>query len=163
MTHKAHAHGNGSGSVYFVPWRKSPWIASLVVGWTSGKMRRVSRYRATETEARKVLEEMRVQVAAGLRPNRTRHRPLIDLPDVLIRVKSVKRPRRAISPRTRWKIFERDGFTCRYCGSRAPDVVLHLDHVEPLLLGGSDDPANLVTACETCNLGKGERVLVAEA
>jgi hypothetical protein len=31
---------------------------------------------------------------------------------------------------------------------------LHVDHVEPKALGGSDKPDNLVTACKDCNLGK---------
>ncbi len=153
------AHGNGSGSVYFAPWRKSPWIATVVVGWTSGKMRRASRYRATEAEAREALEEMRSRVAAGLHLDKTRSRPFIDLPEAQARIKRIRRSRRAISPRIRWEILERDDFTCRYCGSRAPDVVLHLDHVEPLAFGGSDDPSNLVAACETCNLSKAARPL----
>ena len=33
-------------------------------------------------------------------------------------------------------------------------VVLHCDHVHPVSDGGSDDPSNLVTSCQDCNLGK---------
>lgn len=36
----------------------------------------------------------------------------------------------------------------------APDVKLHVDHVTPVALGGTDDPSNLVTACADCNGGK---------
>lgn len=32
---------------------------------------------------------------------------------------------------------------------------LHLDHVDPVKLGGDNDITNLITACVTCNLGKG--------
>lgn len=60
----------------------------------------------------------------------------------------------AISRRLRFEILRRDGHTCRYCGAKAPDVVLEVDHVVPVTLGGSDDPANLVAACEACNRGK---------
>lgn len=35
-----------------------------------------------------------------------------------------------------------------------PDVVLTVDHVVPVSLGGSDDPSNLVAACRDCNAGK---------
>jgi hypothetical protein len=54
----------------------------------------------------------------------------------------------------RYQILRRDNHACRYCGATAPDVKLTVDHVVPEALGGSDDPTNLVTACETCNGGK---------
>lgn len=60
----------------------------------------------------------------------------------------------AISKRTRFEVLRRDNHTCQYCGQMAPDVTLHIDHVEPVALGGSDKPDNLVTACKDCNLGK---------
>lgn len=60
----------------------------------------------------------------------------------------------AISRRLRFEILRRDGHTCRYCGAMAPDVVLTVDHVIPSALGGSDDPSNLIAACQPCNAGK---------
>lgn len=60
----------------------------------------------------------------------------------------------AVSKRLRYEILRRDQHTCRYCGAPAPDVPLRIDHVTPVALGGSDDPGNLVTACEPCNSGK---------
>jgi hypothetical protein len=59
-----------------------------------------------------------------------------------------------VTKRVRFEILRRDGFTCRYCGSSAPDVKLAVDHVTPTALGGTDDPSNLVTACVDCNAGK---------
>lgn len=53
-------------------------------------------------------------------------------------------------------IFERDGLQCGYCGS---DKNLCVDHVLPILLGGTDDDRNLLTACKKCNTGKGGRTL----
>lgn len=35
------------------------------------------------------------------------------------------------SIRTRFRILERDNFTCQYCGNKAPDVILHVDHKIP--------------------------------
>jgi hypothetical protein len=61
----------------------------------------------------------------------------------------------ALSKRLRFKILKRDGFTCRYCGAKAPTVELQVDHVTPRVAGGSDRPSNLVTACVGCNQGKG--------
>lgn len=60
----------------------------------------------------------------------------------------------AISSRRRFEVLHRDGFTCRYCGRRPPGVRLEVDHIQPKSKGGSDDPDNLLAACELCNRGK---------
>lgn len=60
----------------------------------------------------------------------------------------------AVSRRLRFEVLRRDGYTCRYCGGKSPDVTLTVDHVVPVTLGGDDDPRNLVTACADCNAGK---------
>ncbi|OFB37953.1 hypothetical protein BA059_16785 [Mycolicibacterium sp. (ex Dasyatis americana)] len=60
----------------------------------------------------------------------------------------------AVSKRLRFEVLRRDNHTCRYCGGSAPDVILTVDHVIPVALGGSDDPSNLVAACKDCNAGK---------
>lgn len=65
----------------------------------------------------------------------------------------------AISKRLRFEVFKRDKFTCQYCGKKAPDVVLHADHIEPKSKGGADTLLNLVTACAGCNLGKSDKRL----
>lgn len=60
----------------------------------------------------------------------------------------------AVSKRLRTEIFRRDDHTCQYCGRKAPDVPITVDHVTPVALGGTDDPTNLITACKDCNAGK---------
>ena len=60
----------------------------------------------------------------------------------------------AVSKRTRFEVLRRDNHVCRYCGAKAPDVTLTVDHVVPVALGGTDHPDNLVAACEDCNRGK---------
>lgn len=60
---------------------------------------------------------------------------------------------------TRFEVFKRDLFTCRYCGRRAPDVILEVDHVHPRSQGGDDELLNLVTSCWDCNRGKGDKTL----
>lgn len=62
--------------------------------------------------------------------------------------------RQAISKKLRFEIFTRDGFACQYCGRKAPSVVLHVDHIDPVSKGGMNIWENLVTACQDCNLGK---------
>lgn len=68
---------------------------------------------------------------------------------------NVTEPRRkAVAKRLRFEILRRDNYACRYCGQMAPDVKLVVDHVIPVVLGGLDEPTNLVTACTDCNAGK---------
>ncbi len=69
--------------------------------------------------------------------------------------------RKPLSKKTRFEVFKRDGFTCQYCGGQPPKVVLHCDHVVAVANGGTNDIDNLVTACDSCNLGKGARDLTA--
>lgn len=65
--------------------------------------------------------------------------------------------RRAPNLRTRWRVMQRDRFTCVACGASPatdPGVRLHVDHMDPFSRGGETDEANLQTLCEPCNLGK---------
>lgn len=67
--------------------------------------------------------------------------------------------RKPISKSVRFEVFKRDNFTCQYCGGVSPNVVLHVDHINPVAGGGDNDILNLVTACVDCNLGKGAKPL----
>ena len=60
---------------------------------------------------------------------------------------------------TRFRILCRDKFTCRYCGRKAPEVALHVDHIFPKSKGGTSNDDNLITSCFECNLGKGALVI----
>jgi hypothetical protein len=66
------------------------------------------------------------------------------------------RGRRGELPVPRFKIFQRDGFRCVYCGRSSTDdgVKLQVDHLKPLANGGGSSRENLVTACADCNLEK---------
>lgn len=64
-----------------------------------------------------------------------------------------------LSPKTRFDVFNRDLFTCQYCGSHPPSVVLQVDHIVAVAAGGNNGQDNLVTSCEGCNSGKGARPL----
>lgn len=67
--------------------------------------------------------------------------------------------RTVIPKRARFEVFKRDSFKCQYCGKCAPDVILHVDHIDPVSKGGNNDIMNLITACVDCNLGKSDRAL----
>ncbi len=66
---------------------------------------------------------------------------------------------------SRWRIHERDGWTCHICGDPVdrgavvPDLAAPvLDHVVPLARGGSHSEANLKTAHFYCNSVKRDLV-----
>ena len=71
----------------------------------------------------------------------------------------VKKVRSGITKKIRFEVFKRDGFKCQYCGRSAPDVIVHVDHINPVSKGGDNDLMNLVTSCESCNGGKSDRQL----
>ena len=62
----------------------------------------------------------------------------------------------------RFSILARDGFRCRYCGRSAQEdgVKLVVDHIIARSQGGTDEPTNLITACQDCNTGKGGLLLL---
>ena len=62
--------------------------------------------------------------------------------------------RKALKSGLRFDVFNRDGFTCQYCGKRPPEVVLHCDHIVPVVKGGTTELDNLATSCSQCNRGK---------
>ena len=72
---------------------------------------------------------------------------------------SSKKARQSISPKLRFEVFKRDGFTCLYCGAHPPAAILHADHIDPVANGGDNSIDNLTTACNVCNGGKGARLL----
>ena len=57
----------------------------------------------------------------------------------------------------RQDVLQRDKFTCQHCGRKAPEVVLHVDHILPESKGGQTKLENLQVLCEECNIGKGNR------
>jgi len=78
--------------------------------------------------------------------------------DQAVEVASVRPRRREVPLSVRFAVLKRDNFTCRSCG-RSPathlGVTLHVDHVVAVVNGGTNDPRNLQSLCDDCNLGKG--------
>jgi hypothetical protein len=61
------------------------------------------------------------------------------------------------SLRLRWRVLQRDRFTCCGCGASpalTPGVVLHVDHIIAWSNDGETVIENLQTLCSECNLGK---------
>ncbi len=71
-----------------------------------------------------------------------------------------KKRRTPISTKLRFEIFQRDKFTCRYCGRKISDGIrLEIDHKTPIAEGGTDEYNNLITACNECNSGKSNKII----
>jgi len=67
--------------------------------------------------------------------------------------------KRQVLDRLRFRVFYRDGMTCKICGkSRAKyhDLELVVDHIFPWSKGGETVFENLQTLCQPCNGGKGD-------
>ena len=57
---------------------------------------------------------------------------------------------------SRFNVFLRDKFSCQYCGSKRD---LTFDHIVPKSHGGETTWDNIVTACSSCNVKKGGKLL----
>jgi len=57
----------------------------------------------------------------------------------------------------RLKVFDRDGYICKYCRKQLTRGTTTLDHVQPVSEGGDNSIENLVTACLHCNSKRGSR------
>jgi 5-methylcytosine-specific restriction endonuclease McrA len=78
----------------------------------------------------------------------------VPLPSVIRLDRLVRRPRRA-KKMTRFEIFNRDQYTCQYCGQQTRHLTL--DHVLPRFRGGQHTWENVVSACPACNRHKAGR------
>ena len=76
------------------------------------------------------------------------------LPSVIRLDYLIKRPRRQ-RKLTRFEIFNRDRYTCQYCGNETRQLTL--DHVIPRYRGGQHTWENVVSACISCNRRKAGR------
>jgi len=80
------------------------------------------------------------------------------LPSILRLLKLVKVRRTSKEVRfSRANIYQRDKYTCQYCGIKYPAEDLTFDHVLPQVQGGQATWENIVTACLACNNRKGGR------
>ncbi|HXY53752.1 MAG TPA: HNH endonuclease [Nitrospirota bacterium] len=78
------------------------------------------------------------------------------LPSILRLLKLVKVRRTSREVRfSRANIYQRDKYTCQYCGVRYAAEDLTFDHVIPQVQGGEATWENIVTACLACNNKKG--------
>jgi len=79
---------------------------------------------------------------------------VLDIPSAIRLVYFVRHPRRQ-RKLTKIEIFNRDRYTCQYCGQEGKELTL--DHVIPRRRGGEHSWENVVSACIPCNRRKAGR------
>jgi 5-methylcytosine-specific restriction protein A len=57
----------------------------------------------------------------------------------------------------RARILRRDGHACQLRLPGCTVTATHVDHIVPVINGGTDNPVNLRAACAACNLARGAR------
>ena len=80
----------------------------------------------------------------------------IRIPRVIVLMLFDRIPKKEVKL-TRQNIFERDSYTCQYCGELKDRRDLNLDHVIPRDHGGTTTWENVVCSCIPCNTRKGNR------
>lgn len=78
------------------------------------------------------------------------------LPSVLVLKEYIPSARKPAF--TRFNVFLRDEWRCQYCGVKERTSELTFDHVIPRARGGTTSWTNIVTACRTCNVKKGDKM-----
>lgn len=76
---------------------------------------------------------------------------------------SAIRERRKMTEAMRLSIIKRDNYTCAICGNsiyKEPNLLMEVDHIIPISLGGKTEPNNLQTLCWRCNRTKRDHVLI---
>lgn len=71
-----------------------------------------------------------------------------------------KEQRQMMTKKLREQIKIRDNYTCRLCGNsthKEPNLLLEIDHIKPVALGGCTEESNLQTLCWKCNRSKGAK------
>jgi 5-methylcytosine-specific restriction endonuclease McrA len=79
---------------------------------------------------------------------------IFPLPSVIRLAYMIKRPYRQ-RRLTRFEVFNRDRYTCQYCGKETKQLTL--DHILPRYRGGEHTWENVVGACVPCNRRKAGR------
>lgn len=78
-----------------------------------------------------------------------------DVLDVKVGKAILRKSQRQIDQGLSWRVFQRDAYSCRYCGKTG--LPLTVDHVDLWEEGGATIEGNLVSACRRCNKTRGNQ------
>ena len=157
-----------------------PWIIAVVLGIAiliasvnsyaekkekeAAEEERAARERVKIEQQRKIEESRRLREEERIRQQEQKRRVAEEARKIRqMEMSEHKRmtteQRRLMTDSLRYDILVRDGFRCCICGASAADgVKLHVDHILPVSKGGKTERSNLRTLCESCNLGKRDKI-----
>lgn len=69
----------------------------------------------------------------------------------------VRKATRQIDESIKWRVYKRDNYECRYCGTSG--VPMTVDHYLAQALGGITTFDNLLTSCRPCNKKKANKTI----
>ena len=120
----------------------APWMAPHgIVSWEAAIV-------SVFTKKSEVIESYEATVSS---PSMTIHIPAVTiLRKAIVRVKKAPKFSRS-------SVYQRDSYSCQYCGREMEEKKLTYDHVIPRVQGGKTRFENIVTACRACNSRKGGR------
>lgn len=150
----AEAVARGVGVARFSGWPDA-WARKLPVDWTA-EMSPVARLVMFAAKELDEINPARIAAMCRITEAETERHLLWLAQQGHIRVDG-RRPgdyRDPIPDELRQEIYERDEFTCLHCGTGEN---LSIDHIHPVVLGGTNDRENLQTLCRPCNSRKGDR------
>jgi len=103
------------------------------------------------------------EVILGADGNKSQWDEVFRSPSTSIRVPATMRLVKRVNkrwkqPRFRKKVlFNRDNWSCQYCGVKLSWESITIDHVQPSSRGGETTWMNCITACKSCNKRKANR------
>ena len=139
------------------------WVVRCACGWYERRNSKALREMDPQDQmcsSCKLLEQRKVGFGPWLRNNKSQPPTIISQPirsaEVEAKQHTYNKPRRlprqAIPADLRWRVWDRDNFTCLHCGTRKH---LSIDHIIPESQGGLTIIENLQTLCVRCNSKKG--------
>jgi 5-methylcytosine-specific restriction endonuclease McrA len=82
----------------------------------------------------------------------------VKVPEVIVLLSGNAFPKHRV-PFSRRNLFNRDRFTCQFCGKQPGSRELTIDHLVAKARGGKTEWTNCVLACIDCNSRKGSKPL----
>jgi 5-methylcytosine-specific restriction endonuclease McrA len=113
----------------------------------------------------KLMLKGRAEVASGIMGEPSVWEDVVTSPSCGFRLPAVLRLKFYVTkkfhkkpPRFQKKVlFNRDSWSCQYCGIELCYALITVDHILPASRGGSTTWRNCVAACKKCNNGKGDK------
>lgn len=146
------------GEKFVIEFRKRVLLISLTCSKCAGLIASLPREAADD---RWYLKNRQLWLELGKRKPRKQMCPACEL--IASRANGGNRRKRECAAPGKFTVgdvlvkMEAQGGLCVYCHADVTGGEYHVDHVVPLVRGGSNDASNIQVTCPRCNLSKGAR------